>query len=153
MAATLDFTTGAGAAPATVGASAMMLADDRRQDLTPAPIAPGDVLDGQPVAQSVLLTHSGYAGVSSGLWECTAGRFHVNFGSDEIVHILEGEVHVTDDEGEAMTLRPGDIAHFPYGTCTVWHVPEHVRKFWVCTSPPRDLLSRVKRKLRRLLSR
>jgi len=54
--------------------------------------------------------------------------------------VLEGEVTITDDEGGSWTLGPGDIAHFPLGLETTWHVPEHVRKvFTIRTSEPLEL--------------
>jgi hypothetical protein len=70
------------------------------------------------------------------VWECTAGKFKVDFALDEIVHILDGEVIVHEDgEGDAYTLRAGDAAYFPMGLVTHWHVPRFVRKFFVVRVP------------------
>jgi ethanolamine utilization protein EutQ (cupin superfamily) len=81
--------------------------------------------------------------------DCTAGKFHWHFGVDEIVHILEGEVHVTDDAGRTVTLQAGDVGHFALGSHTVWEVPDYVCKLAFHRVP--TLPIRVKRKLRRML--
>jgi len=104
-----------------------------------------------PVARSAVLTTSDDGLVSTHLWDCTAGRFHWYFGVDEVVHILEGEVHVTGDDGRTVILRTGDIGHFALHSHTIWHVPEYVRKFAVHRAPrPVPLPVRAARKLRRL---
>ncbi len=51
---------------------------------------------------------------------------------DETLHIISGEVFVTDHKGAVYRLGPGDMAFFPAGTRSVWHVPHEVRKLAVC---------------------
>jgi hypothetical protein len=70
---------------------------------------------------------------------------------DEIVHILDGEVRVTDDEGTTRTLRAGDVGHFPYGSHTVWDVPQYVRKLAFHRAPAGSLMRRAARKVKRLI--
>jgi len=65
-------------------------------------------------------------------WSCTAGRFNWRYAVDETLHIVSGEVFVTDEKGEIRRLGPGDMAFFPAGSCSIWHVPEEVRKLAVC---------------------
>ncbi len=93
-----------------------------------APIREADVIAGQPRARSWDLHASRIGGVSMNYWDCTAGRFRWHYAGDEMIEVLEGEVHVTDDDGHTITLRPGDTAHFRAGTTLEWHVPEYVRK-------------------------
>ncbi|MFN0055172.1 MAG: cupin domain-containing protein [Planctomycetales bacterium] len=101
------------------------------------PIEPGWILEGSPRARGTVLLQSADNKVSSGLWECTAGRFRWTFGWDEFVHVLEGEVTIEQEGGAAVTLKAGDSAHFPVGLQTVWQVPRFVRKvFTVRTSEP-----------------
>jgi len=130
----------------------MRTGDDRRTDLAANPIDPAHVLEGAPEARAMVLSTSG-DGLTSGLWDCTAGRFRWYFGSDEIVHIIEGEVLVEDQTGGVVTLRPGDVAHFASGTVTTWTVPDYVKKFYVDRVLPGDPLSRAVRRLRRLVGR
>ncbi|MCW2984639.1 MAG: hypothetical protein JWR63_2209, partial [Conexibacter sp.] len=118
-----------------MGQSGFLTADARRHDLGAAPITAAHVIEGEPVARSVQLTASDDGLVSTHLWDCTAGRFHWHFGVDEVVHILDGEVHVTGDDGETAILGAGDVGHFALGSHSVWHVPEYVRKLAVHRAP------------------
>jgi uncharacterized cupin superfamily protein len=127
-----------------------LTADARSRDLAPAPISPAHVLEGEPVAQAAQLTVSDDGRISTYLWDCTAGRFHWYFGVDEIVHILDGEVNVTDDTGRTVRLAAGDVGHFPVGSHTVWHVPTYVRKLAFHRTP--RLPMRAARRLRRMLT-
>ncbi len=93
-----------------------------------APIPAEQILDGEPVTRSWKLHSAHRGGVSMNYWDCTAGRFHWHYAGDEMVQILEGEVHITDADGHRRTLRTGDTAHFEAGTTLLWEVPEYVRK-------------------------
>jgi uncharacterized protein len=127
--------------------AAFLTGDAQRRDLGESPIDADWILDGAPVARSTQLTEED--GVSTYLWDCTAGRFHWHFGVDEIVHILEGAVHVTGDDGHTVTLRTGDVGHFPLGSHAIWHVEEYVRKLAVHRAPrPAALPVRAARRLR-----
>ena len=128
------------------------LGDDRRTELVAGPMPAMTILEGTPVARALLLSTDG-EGLTSGLWDCTAGRFSWAFGTDEIVHILEGEVTIADERGEAFTLRPGDVAHFAAGTTTSWTVPSYVKKFYVDRALPGDPASRAARFVRRTAAR
>jgi uncharacterized protein len=104
--------------------------------LLPHPLAASCIEDGAPVARGTTLTESPDKRLSSGLWECSAGKFKVTFALDEIVHILAGEVVVREEgPGPVRTLGPGDVAYFPMGLVTHWNVPRFVRKFFVVRVP------------------
>jgi uncharacterized protein len=106
-------------------------------DLPEMAIDPSWIIEGLPRAQGKVLVQSADKKVSTGLWECSAGRFKWTFVWDEFVHILEGEVTIKQESGPTVTLRPGDTAHFPLGLKTEWLVPHHVRKvFTVRTAEP-----------------
>lgn len=93
-----------------------------------APIPESDVIEGAPQTRSHDLHRAHRGGVTMNYWDCTAGRFRWHYAGDEMVQILEGEVHVTDEDGRTTTLRAGDTAHFHAGTTLHWDVPEYVRK-------------------------
>jgi len=65
-------------------------------------------------------------------WSCTPGRFEWHYAVDETVHIISGEVFVTDEKGRIHRLGPGDMAFFPAGSHSVWQVTKEVRKLAVC---------------------
>jgi uncharacterized cupin superfamily protein len=104
-------------------------------ELAPMPIDPAWVLEGTPTARGTVLTQSQNRLLSSGFWSCTAGKFKWVFGWDEFVHVLEGEVTIREENGPTHVLKAGDVAHFPIGLTTYWHVPNYVRKFFVLRTP------------------
>jgi hypothetical protein len=73
-------------------------------------------------------------------WSCTPGRFNWHYAVDETLHIISGEVFVTDADGESRRLGPGDVVFFPAGSRSLWHVTKEVRKLAFCRqSMPRPL--------------
>lgn len=104
-------------------------------ELSPMPIEPGWILEGSPVARGRILAQSADRLVSSGFWSCTPGKFRWVFSWDEFVQLLEGHVVIREEGGAVHELRPGDVAHFPRGLSTEWHVVTPVRKFFVLRTP------------------
>ncbi len=104
-------------------------------ELPPMPINPDWIQEGTPAARGAVLTQSKDKLLSSGFWSCTAGKFKWVFAWDEFVYILEGEATIREEGGATHTLKAGDIAHFPRGLTTTWHVPKFVRKFFTLRTP------------------
>jgi uncharacterized protein len=101
-------------------------------ELQPAPISPDWIIEGSPQARAKLLAASADGSSWIVAWSCTAGRFNWNYTIDETVHIISGEVLITDEKGEVRRLGPGDMAFFPAGCRSTWYVPKEVRKLAVC---------------------
>lgn len=101
-------------------------------DLAPAPIHPDWILSGTPEARSKQLVRSRDGASSIMAWSCTPGRFNWHYTVDETVHLISGEVFITDENGEERRLGPGDMAFFPAGSRSTWRVPAEVRKLAVC---------------------
>lgn len=110
----------------------IVIAPPAAVELAPAPIPASWILAGTPEARSRQLARSQDGASSVMAWSCTAGRFNWHYSVDETVHIVSGEVFVTDHTGEERRLRPGDSAFFPCGSHSVWRVPVEVRKVAVC---------------------
>ena len=68
----------------------------------------------------------------AGLWTAQPCKFNYEFMLHESAHILEGSVTVTAN-GETLHLGPGDIAYFPKGTKSVWHITAPLKKIFVDT--------------------
>jgi uncharacterized cupin superfamily protein len=97
-------------------------------DLVEDPIEPSWILEGQPRARSGRHSWSRDEWATTVVWECSAGRFTWEYGWDESVYVLEGEVHLTSPTGEQTTLRAGDLGYFPAGTRWTWQIDDRVRK-------------------------
>jgi uncharacterized cupin superfamily protein len=125
--------------------------------LEPAPINPAWIRAGAPLARATQIASSADGAAFTAVWDCTEGSFDWHFGCDETVHILEGEVIVTEPGQPPRTLRVGDVALFPAGLTAHWQVPRYVRKLAFMRQPfprsihaARRIASRVQVMLRRL---
>lgn len=118
--------------------------------LQPAPINPQWVVSGSPQARAADHSRSGDRASSTAMWDCTAGEFRWFFGWDETVYIVEGEVHVTAEDGSTSVLGVGDVAYFRAGTWATWRVDNYVRKVAFMRRPFPTVLAlayRVRNKL------
>ncbi|MET0360107.1 MAG: cupin domain-containing protein [Pararhizobium sp.] len=100
--------------------------------MLPSPINPDWIVAGAPVARLAEHSRSHDDAAVTAMWDCTAGEFNWYFGWDETVVILEGEVHVTAEDGTETTLRAGDIGFFNGGTWANWRIETYVRKIAFC---------------------
>lgn len=110
----------------------IVIADPATVALEPAPIEPDWIVEGNPKASAKELARSNDGTSVVVAWSCTAGRFHWHYKVDETVHVISGEVFVTNEHGVERRLGPGDMAFFPAGSSSVWRVPASVRKLAVC---------------------
>src|SRR5438105_1329758 len=99
----------------------------RDAQLDPWPIAPEQVIEGDPQASGTILWKSADGTLANGIWECTPGRFSWLHPNETLV-LVDGEVTVTPEGGEPFTIRPGDVVFFPEGTKSVWEVTKTIRK-------------------------
>jgi len=132
----------------------IVIAPPAEVELGPAPIPTDWILAGTPEARSRQLARSQDGASSVMAWSCTAGRFNWHYTVDETVHIISGEVFVTNEKGEECRLGPGDMAFFPAGSRSTWWVPVEVRKLAVCRQAmplPFGFALRVLNKLARTL--
>jgi uncharacterized cupin superfamily protein len=97
-------------------------------DRTAGPVPPSWVLGGTPETRSKELARSHDRTSHVMAWDCTAGRFTWHYNKDEALVVLEGEAFITNEKGEERRIGPGDVAFFPAGTSSKWHVPKYVRK-------------------------
>ena len=81
-------------------------------ELHPAPIPAHWITEGSPQARSKRLGTSADGTASIMAWSCTPGRFTWRYTVDEIIHIISGEIFVTDENGQQRRLGPGDMVFF-----------------------------------------
>jgi len=124
-------------------------------ELRPAPIPAHWIVEGTPQARSKRLATSVDGTTSVIAWSCTPGRFRWHYSVDEILHIISGEVFVTDEKGDSRRLGPGDVVFFHAGTSSHWHVTKEIRKLAICRHNmpwPFGFALRVWKKLGAILS-
>ena len=73
----------------------------------------------------------GAAGVNSGVWACTPGRFERQLVQAEVMHLLAGAGSFTPTGGEPLHFAAGDTLFFPAHTTGTWHITETLRKVFV----------------------
>jgi uncharacterized cupin superfamily protein len=108
--------------------SRLLTPDALSTRLAPSPLAPSDVLAGEPATASVELMTAG--GVDVGLWELTPGTV-TDVEVDEIFVVLAGQGHVTFDEGQVVDLAPGVVVRLRAGEHATWTITETLRKMYV----------------------
>jgi uncharacterized cupin superfamily protein len=121
--------------------------------LTPAPINPKWILEGQPVARNRLLSTSADGTASTLIWDCTSGRFNWFYNIDETLYLLQGSVTLKDPEGNSRLVVAGDTIFFPAGSQAEWTVDTYVRKVAFCrTALPGPLVFalRFRRQLKKV---
>jgi uncharacterized protein len=122
-------------------------------DLTSAPIPSDWVLEGKPEARVKHLAKATDDGLAVALWDCTAGKFNWFFQGDEFVHILEGEVTISNEDGsDKRVLKPGDVAYFIAGTHSIWQVDKYVKKVALFRDNHVGLVWKARNKLGQLFS-
>lgn len=83
-----------------------------------APIEPSWVLEGSPIARVAEHIRSADDSSLSAIWDCTAGIFHRHFNWDETV----------DEDGNAYTLRAGDMGYFTARSSATWRIDNYMKK-------------------------
>lgn len=110
-------------------------------NLTPSPIEPSWIIEGNPVAQSSLLSKSADGQAWTVVWQCSEGKFHWHYDIDETILILEGSIVLENDAMHPTRYGPGDVIFFKDGAHAKWHVEGHVRKLAFCRKTQPVLVS------------
>ena len=70
-------------------------------------------------------------GLYAGIWEATPGKWRIKYDEWEYCHILSGVSVISEDGGEAKTVRAGDSFVLRPGFKGSWEVLETTRKEYV----------------------
>lgn len=120
-----------------------------RTDFGSTPLPKDWILEGNPAARSIPLARAEDGNLSCGLWDCQAGKFKFIFPTDEIIHILEGEVTI-EEQGAVHHLKVGDVAFFPEGLVSYWTVPTYVKKYAIFRSVSDPISTKIYRRLKKI---
>ena len=127
-----------------------------RMDLSPAPIKPSWIIEGNPEASSRVLWASACKTATTMIWSCTEGKFNCYYDVDETIVILEGSIVLESDGLPAKRYGVGDVVFFRKGAHAIWHVEGYVRKvaFLRLHNPfPLGIAIRAINKLKSLIAR
>lgn len=70
--------------------------------------------------------------VTTGFWRCEPGSSRWDFHDrSEVIHVLDGVMHVTREGEDAVTLSAGMAAAFPKGWRGTWVIEQTISKFFV----------------------
>ena len=133
---------------------AVVFANPAHVELAPAPIPKDWIIEGDPQAHSKQLAASADRTSWVMAWSCTPGTFNWHYVVDEMVQIISGEVFVTDEKQRIRRLGPGDMAFFPAGSVSTWHVTHPLRKLAFCRHSmplPVSFVFRAWKKLARII--
>lgn len=122
--------------------------------LAPSPIDPSWIIEGDPVAQSCMLSQSSDGLACTIVWECSEGKFNWYYDFDETILILEGSIVLESDTMSATRYGPGDVVFFRNGAHARWHVEGRVRKLAFCHTTQPYLLGfalRAFNKIKRIM--
>ena len=64
------------------------------------------------------------------IWEKEISNFPWTYDETETCYFLEGNVVVTPEYGQPVTMGTGDLVSFPSGMSCTWEVRKHVRKHY-----------------------
>ncbi len=64
------------------------------------------------------------------VWTKEVSTFPWSYDSKETCYVLEGEVVVTPNGGQPVTIKRGDLAIFPAGMSCTWDIKAPIRKHY-----------------------
>ena len=64
------------------------------------------------------------------IWTKEASQFPWSYDASETCYFLEGDVTVTPNGGEPVTMGKGDLVTFPKGMSCIWEIRNDVRKHY-----------------------
>lgn len=92
--------------------------------------APDRLISGDPQFRSWNVEERD-GGLYAGIWESTPGKWRIAYDEWEFCHILSGVSVITEEGGEARTVRAGDSFVLRPGFKGSWEVLETTRKEYV----------------------
>lgn len=96
------------------------------------PIDPATIVKGEALTER---THVLYADdqneLTVGVWESDAGAWFIETAEDEYIRVLDGEIRLTDENGQSRDYGPGDSFFVPRKFKGTWESCSPVRKIFI----------------------
>lgn len=105
---------------------------DRRAVLAPSAAPEASILIGPtPQCRTNNLFEDTASTLRIGVWDSTPyARGARPHKVHELMHLIEGEVELTHQDGTSVIVKPGDTVFVPQGTPCAWTSTVYVRKFY-----------------------
>lgn len=97
-------------------------------ELEESPLAPEQVLEGDPVVRALALHDADDLAV--GVWQHSVG-VSSDVEADEVFIVLAGRASIEVEGGPVLQVGPGDVGLLPAGARTRWTIHETLRKVYV----------------------
>ena len=88
------------------------------------------IISGKPVFKTWNIEETP-GGIYCGIWECTPGKWKIQYDEWEFCHILSGISLITGADGTTHALKAGDSFILRPGFSGTWEVIETTRKEYV----------------------
>jgi len=97
---------------------------------------PFEILGDTPVQRDNILFTNDAGNMFTGMWDSTAFESEMKpFPCHELVHLLEGEVTITEASGASSLFQGGDTFFVPMGTECSWKAADYIRKLYAILDP------------------
>lgn len=64
-------------------------------------------------------------------WEKEVSEFPWSYDQPETCYIVEGQVTVTPEGGQPVTIKQGDLVNFPQGLSCTWKITKPIKKHYL----------------------
>ncbi|WP_214471742.1 cupin domain-containing protein [Mesorhizobium sp. dw_380] len=113
-----------------MSAATFLSVDANGVDAEPGAPAPDRLISGDPKFRTWNVEERD-GGLYAGIWESSPGKWRTVYDEWEFCHILSGVSVITEDGGEARTVKAGDSFVLRPGFKGSWEVLETTRKEYV----------------------
>lgn len=101
------------------------------QDTEWTKVAAEKVASGTPESTYKVVYTSDDNALTTGIYECTPGKWRVSYDEDEFCTLLEGRLRMTSETGEVQEYAAPDSFLIPKGYKGFWEPLCKLRKFFV----------------------
>lgn len=88
-------------------------------------------VDGSPSMKTWIEHKTDDGKLLTGFWEAQPGTYRVVYAADEFIHLFEGKVTLSEDNGPTRQFSAGDSFQIPKGFTGLWKTEETIRKVFV----------------------
>ena len=85
-------------------------------------------IEGHPTMKTWVEYTSEDGSMISGWWSATPGTYHATYAAPEFVHMIDGQITITPDGGQSVTVAAGDAFVVEADFKGTWKIKKEVFK-------------------------